>query len=146
MGILYIAWEYVQGYRCANWPSTKGVIVQSKLSLVPGNKKEKAPYIYYKYVINGKNHYSRRLAMYVANLVSNDKAEMLLEKYSIKKEVIVRYHPIFHSFAVLETGPRQTSFRVFLLLVFLSIFLVSMVAILKPEFNPIFEAIAWLKE
>lgn len=143
LGIFYVAWEYVQGYRSVNWPSTKGVIVQSELGPVTGNRKEKMPYIYYRYVVNGKTHYSRRIAMYVANLLPNTEAEKLRGEYPASKEVVVRYHPIFNGFAVLQTGQRQTLLRTFLLLVFLSVFLVSMAAIFNPGFNPVFEAIQW---
>jgi hypothetical protein len=145
VGIFYLVWEYVQGYRSVKWPSTKGLVVQSSLGLVQGNRKEKALYVYYRYVVGGKYYHSRRIAMYVANLLPKEEAEKLKEKYSVNKEVLVRYHPLFHGFAVLESGQRQTSLRTFLLLVFLSIFLVSMVALLKPGFNPIFEAIKWVK-
>jgi hypothetical protein len=144
VGVLYVVWEYVQGYRCAKWPSTKGDIVQSELGLMPGNRKEKVPYIYYRYVVNGKTHYSRRIAMYVANLLSNVEAEKLRGQYLVNKEVVVRYHPIFNGFAVLETGQRQTLLRVFLLLIFLSVFLVSMAAIFGSGFNPLFDAITWV--
>lgn len=143
IGILYVVWEYVQGYRCASWPSTKGVIVQSELGSVPGNRREKVSYIYYRYVVNGKTHYSRRIAMYVANLLPNDEAQKLRRAYPVNKDVVVKYHPMFNGFSVLETGQRQTFVRTFLLLVFLSVFLVSTTAVLKPGFNPVFEAVKW---
>ncbi len=146
LGIFYVIWEYVQGYRSVNWPSAKGVIVQSELRLAPGKRKEKMPYIYYRYVVNGKTHYSRRIAMHVANLRSHGDAIQLRGEYPANKEVVVRYHPIFNGFAVLQTGQRQTLLRAFLLLVLLIIFLVSLAAIFEPGFNPIFGAAQWAAE
>ncbi len=84
--------------------------------------------------------------MNVANLRSHGEDEQLRGEYPANKEVVVRYHPIFNGFAVLQTGHRQTLLRAFLLLVLLIVFLVSLAAIFEPGFNPILEVAQWAAE
>lgn len=141
IGAVVMLWEYIQGNKCHTWPSTTGVIVQSKMVSPKGNKKEKTNFIYYKYSVNGKEHHSRRLAMHLTTLFKNNEAAKLLEKYPVDKEVIVRYHPFFNGFAVLETGQKQTAIRVFMFIIFFLFFAISMQAILFPGYNPVFELI-----
>jgi len=145
-GAIYVVWEYIQGYLCRKWPTTSGVIVHSKVETLTGNKKEKSPYIYYKYIVNDKEYYSRRLATHLTIPLSNEEADKLKEKYPLDKKVIVRFHPILHSFAVLETGPRQTFIHVFLFLILLLFFSISLTAILFPGYSPVFEIIMRLYE
>ncbi len=84
--------------------------------------------------------------MYVANMLSHSEAEQLRGEYPANKEVVVRYHPIFNGFAVLQTGQRQTLLRAFLLLILLIVFLVSLAVIFEPGFHPILEAGQWAAE
>lgn len=144
LGVVYMLWEQRQCYTSHLWPKTNGVIVQSKMSPVKGNRKQRANFIYYRYEVHGKEYYSRRLAMYVVNFFSHEDAARLLAQYPVDKEVTVHYHPIFTRFAVLEPGPRQTGIRMFMLVVFALFLIASLLPILAPGYNPVFELIRTL--
>jgi len=144
IGTLFIAWDYIQGYASRHWPVCDGVIVQSKLAALPHNKKEQVPYIYYKYTVQGRDYYSRRLAMYVVQVFKNAQAEKMLETYPLGRQVTVSYHPLFRGLAVLEPGPSQLYTHLFLFLMFLLISVVSILAIVNPDLNLAFEALMFL--
>jgi len=141
LGSIYVLWEYIQGFKCSKWPSTTGIIVQSKIAPIQNNNKEQSPFIYYQYIVNGKEYISRRLSMHLAISVSNKKADILLEKYPLEKQVTVKYHPLFHRVSVLEVGSKQPLIHLFMLIIMLLFFSISMVAILFPGYSPVFELI-----
>ena len=143
LGAIYLAWEHRQGYACHKWPSTKGVIIQSNLATYRNSKTMKTPSISYTFTVNDKEYYSRRLALYITKPLNNKEADELHQRYPVDKEVIVKYHPLFHSFAVLETGPRQVAIRVYLFLILLLFFSISAMAIYMPDIILIFEAIRY---
>ena len=135
LGALFIAWEYMQGYASRKWPETNGKIVQSDIKIIPGNKKEKAPLIYYEYIVGNQTYYSRRLTMNLAAVVKNDDAEKLLSKYPLGKEVHVKYHPIFKGYSVLEVGPKQPFLHLFFFSFCILMFGLSVTTLLKPDFD-----------
>lgn len=149
VGILYMTWEYIQGYLCHKWPTTEGVIVQARLGEIKGNRKEKILYIYYRYKVNDREYFSRRISMDAVTVQSNNIAETLLLKYPLDTTVTVWHHPLFHRLAVLETGPRQTFIHLFLIAIFSLVFIVSILALVRPGYNPVFELATlirnWLK-
>jgi len=146
LGLIYLAWEHRQGYVCHMWPSTNGVIIQSNLGTYLKSKKMKTPYIFYTYTVNDKEYCSGRVALYITKPLTNKEADEVQERYPVDKEVIVKYHPSFHSFAVLETGHRQASIRAYLFLMLLLFFSISVMAIYKPDVILIFEAIRYFSE
>ena len=144
-GMLGIAWAYRQGYASKKWPEVKGVIVQSQSKLVIiRNKKEKFPLIYYEYQIHDKTYNSNRIGMHVSLTFKNDEAEKLLHKYPKKQEVIVKYHPVFNGFSVIEVGPKQPFIHLIIFCLFLLIFTISVVNLIEPSFNPVFELVRLL--
>ena len=106
--MVLISWDYIQGYTSRHWPACDGVIVQSELVALPNNKKQRVPAIYYKYTVQGREYYSRRLAMYVAQTFKIAEAEKMLETYPLGRQVRVRHHPFFHRRAVLPVVDRFT--------------------------------------
>ena len=144
--LIYLAWEFAQGYLSHKWPTMHGVIIKSKLVTYKKSKKMKTPCIVYKYTVDKNEHYSRRVALYITKPLSNKEAQELIERYPEGKKVIVKYHPLFHSFAVLETGQRQIAIRLYMFFIFLLFFSALVMAIYKPDFILIFEAIRYFNE
>jgi len=128
---VFLIWELKLGYSSYNWPTTFGEIVQSKTGALKITKIE-LPYIYYKYTVKGKEHITRRLAMYLTHPTSKEMVSELLKKYPKGKKVEVKYHPIFHGHAVLEPGPRQLREYYVCIFVFVVIFILSSISIFIP--------------
>lgn len=143
-GIVLMLWELKQCYSLHNWPVTKGIIIQSKTGKVRNSKTE-YPYIYYKYSVNGKEHISRRIGMYLTHPTGSELLKGLLEKYPLGKEVEVKYHPIFHKRAVLETGKKQLHAYFISGLVFLVLFIFTSSSVFF-NYNLAFELIKFLTE
>ena len=128
-GALYALWEFVQSYKCKDWQTVEGIIIQSKLIDYGKKGTYKTPLIFYQYTINNKTYSSERIYSRLLKPMRLEQANVLLLKYPLDTKVMVSYHPIFKGLGVLETDIKKPKHFIWLALFFLFIFMISFLAI-----------------
>jgi hypothetical protein len=99
------AWNLLRSLRCAQWPTTEGVIETAKMERHSGGKHGDtySASISYDYQVAGVHHLGTRLA-FGAMSSSPKYAQSILNRYPVGKRVQVHYAPDHPDEAVLETG------------------------------------------
>jgi hypothetical protein len=99
------AWNLFQSLRCTRWPVTEGVITNAKMTRSSSGKggDTYGASIAYDYKVAGTFHTSTRLA-FGAMSSSRARAQAILDRYPVGKQVAVHYAPTYPEEAVLETG------------------------------------------
>lgn len=91
-----------------NWPSVLGKVVSAETTVV-GHEKNKsiyAPQVVYRYVVEGREHESSRLALVPRNSSSRAQVEAWIAPYVVGSEVKVFYDPANPGEGVLDPKAR----------------------------------------
>jgi len=119
--LLYLGFDtYLNSKSCANWPTTKGIVLESEIyevwGIVNKNTKHNEAHIKYKYSVNSKEYTSEKVSY--RNI---KKPTLVVKKYPKGKEIIVYYKPNNPKISVIETGFSNKSYLWFGMAVFVLI-------------------------
>ena len=128
VAILWAAIDfYSEGQQSKNWPSTNGVITQSRVNVFgTSDGKEYKADIEYRFKVGEQTHTSDRVNLgYKTSTKLNGIAHTLVDNYYTRRKVQVFYDPNDPSSSLLENGIHWTTYLSFAggpLVFFLGIF------------------------
>lgn len=115
---LYGAWEVKAGLATKNWPTTSGVITESRVrsrTRTTGTGSERRrkhrheAIVHYRYEAGGLQRTGTRVAYGIHGGSRYSRARRITERYDEGDTVTVHYHPTDPAKAVLETGAKGTA-------------------------------------
>ena len=126
---------YRQGAESEAWPSTNGIVTQSRVEDLyrSNDRRLYRPAVEYRYQVGDLEYLSSRIRL--GNTESYDKngiARKLVENYYFGKEVIVFYDPRDPKLAILEPGIQWTTYLGFIggpILIVVGVFLARWVVL-----------------
>ena len=97
---------YREGNKSRSWPTTNGVVVQSRIQIDADSSSR--PFIEYRYQVESRTYLSSRIRF--GNTSGANVANQLATTYHLGKEVKVFYDPLDASSAILEPGVEPTTY------------------------------------
>ncbi len=104
--LLFAAWAahlFVVARRSASWPTADATIVVSR---VEGRSNMTRARIEFAYVVDGRRHVGRRIAVGPAVETTGDGAERIVADHPVGSHVVIAFDPRDPSYGVLRRGVR----------------------------------------